>query len=405
MKKILLTMAFVLTALGNAWADDVTVSDIQIPQGKSALLEVSLVNPDYSYRQGMEFKLALPEGITVESAILTTRFKTATVQYNYDTKAGLWVFVAKSDDNILIANTSSDVVLKVQLGADESKAKGDYTGTISNIEVTRSVDETLSTFRPEAKTFNITVVDASEFRLVFDENDRQMPTFIDDEQYNVTVKRTIKANEWSTIILPFTLSYKKTTNTFGEDVQLAQFSGYTIVDQDDVEDGVIPRSINVKVTTVDVADGIEAGTPYFIKTSQDISSFDVNKVKPNNSLSSTSVKDVNGAKSYFNGTFVPATIPANGIFVSENKFWYSLGGVTTKAFRCWLKLTAVLDKEFEIDDESRIFMTFVDDEKTGIKEHKQYLENGRVYDLQGRRVSKTAKNGLYIKDGKKILVK
>ena len=399
-------MAFVLTALGNAWADDVTVSDIQIPQGKSALLEVSLVNPDYSYRQGMEFKLALPEGITVESAILTTRFKTATVQYNYDTKAGLWVFVAKSDDNILIANTSSDVVLKVQLGADESKAKGDYTGTISNIEVTRSVDETLSTFRPEAKTFNITVVDASEFRLAFDENDKEMPAFNNGETgVNVYMKRTIKGGEWSTIILPFTLSKAKAEAAFGSDVKLAQFNGFK-VDFEEINESFFPSAITIKASTYTMSSlkSMKGGTPYFIKTSKDIEFIEADKVTLTSGIiDGTSADDDDVTNGKFTGTYVPMTIPTDGIFISENKFWYSDGDVATKAFRCWLWLGAVLDKEFSV--ESRISLTFVDDEKTGIKEHTQYLENGRVYDLQGRRVSKTAKNGLYIKDGKKILVK
>ena len=69
MKKILLTMAFVLTALGNAWADDVTVDNITIPQGSVATLEISLTNAANQFLQLFQIVLHLPEGIT---AILNT---------------------------------------------------------------------------------------------------------------------------------------------------------------------------------------------------------------------------------------------------------------------------------------------------------------------------------------------
>lgn len=401
-------MAFVLTALGNAWADDVTVSDIQIPQGKSALLEVSLVNPDYNYRQGLQFNLTLPNGISPdEKAILTTRFKTATVQCNLDAEktneeTKTWIFVAKSDDNILIANTSSDVVLKVQLYADNGQEMKGYTGTISDIEVTRSVGETLSPFKPEAKTFNITVVPATEFRLVFDENDRETPQY-SPGTYNVYMKRTIKADEWSTIVLPFRLSQNNAKAAFGDDVMIAKFTGFDINDYTETDGGVIPNEINVNVSKVTGV--LTGGKPYFIKVSSEISEIELNNIQCVKSVAPESFDDDYGNASMFTGSFVPTTIPENGIFFSENKFWYSGGSVSTKAFRGWLELSAILGNKYITDEESRISLTFIDDEQTGIKEHKQYLENGRVYDLQGRRVSKTAKNGLYIKDGKKILVK
>ena len=65
MKKILLTMAFVLTALGNVRAADVTVSDITIPQGSVATLEISLTNEANQFLQLFQLFLRLPEGVTV----------------------------------------------------------------------------------------------------------------------------------------------------------------------------------------------------------------------------------------------------------------------------------------------------------------------------------------------------
>ena len=44
------------------------------------------------------------------------------------------------------------------------------------------------------------------------------------------------------------------------------------------------------------------------------------------------------------GTLVKTTIPADGLFLSDNKFYYSAGKTNIKAFRCWFELDAVLDK-------------------------------------------------------------
>lgn len=45
------------------------------------------------------------------------------------------------------------------------------------------------------------------------------------EGVNVRVKRTIKANEWSTLVLPFAMTAEQVKSAFGNDVQLADFTG------------------------------------------------------------------------------------------------------------------------------------------------------------------------------------
>ena len=41
----------------------------------------------------------------------------------------------------------------------------------------------------------------------------------------VRVKRTINANEWSTICLPFAITAEQVKGVFGDDVQLGDFTG------------------------------------------------------------------------------------------------------------------------------------------------------------------------------------
>ena len=73
-----------------------------------------------------------------------------------------------------------------------------------------------------------------------------------------------------------------------------------------------------------------------------------------------------------------------------------------KAFRAYFTLRDVLT---EVDEAAaRIGFSF--DEATGIRDNnRETITNNRYYDLQGRSVEKPAKKGLYIRNGKKEIVK
>ena len=75
-----------------------------------------------------------------------------------------------------------------------------------------------------------------------------------------------------------------------------------------------------------------------------------------------------------------------------------------KAFRAYFEFLDVLaEVEEQYGSGSRIFMNFVDNEATGIRNIKS-SEDGKYFDLEGRGVKPT-KKGLYIKDGKKVVIK
>ena len=105
----------------------------------------------------------------------------------------------------------------------------------------------------------------------------------------------------------------------------------------------------------------------------------------------------------FTGSFVKTKVPADGLFISDNKFWYSVGKTSIKAFRCWFELGAVLGSETDFG--ARVFLNVIDEEVTGIgKSHKTYAptepeQTEKYYDLQGRRIAKPSK-GLYIRKGR-----
>lgn len=416
MKKILLTMAFVLTALGNAWADDVitagyssTPGSITIPQGIFETLSISLSNTS-QFKQNIQFDVELPLGVTLDGNTLDfsnrfgsqVQFKSSNNLEDESRTKNIYKFVTFAVDVTPISGNEGEL-FSLDLEADESLNIGDtFEGKISSIILTKA-DEASDTKLGDA-TFSITIGDPDDYRIKFDEKSAKLPRYEAGQNGKISMIRTINANEWSTIVLPFTLNKTKAEAVFGSDVELAEFKGFE-VDYGDDEENVIPLGITLKFSpyTMTARKGMTGGKPFLIRTTTKITDFTVDDVPLVDKVTEVNLRDENETLGKLTGTFVKSTIPEDGIFISENKFWYSEGDVAVKGFRCWFELEAVLDKATDFG--SRIIMSFVDDEKTGIKEHTQYLEDGRVYDLQGRRVSKTAKNGLYIKDGKKILVK
>ena len=82
-------------------------------------------------------------------------------------------------------------------------------------------------------------------------------------------------------------------------------------------------------------------------------------------------------------------------------FYNLASNATSGAGKAYLETTKALSSD---PATSRVAWIFADDTTTGINAIQNPQDNGILYDLQGR-VAKTAKAGLYIKNGKKVLVK
>lgn len=201
----------------------------------------------------------------------------------------------------------------------------------------------------------------------------------------VSVKRTLKAGEWSTVCLPFSMNSEQLSTAFGSDFRVAEFTGYN------KSEGVI--SINFTDVTA-----MEANHPYIIKVTKDMTRFGVSDVaiNPQNPVSSPSLN------ASFVGTYTASTIiPVGGLYLSSNKFWYSTGNSQSKAFRAYFDL----DDKLANLDASRIVMSFGDGTVTGIADNERNYGEDWLFDLQGRRIKKTPGQGVYIRQGKKLLMK
>ena len=235
-------------------------------------------------------------------------------------------------------------------------------------------------------------------RIVLDENSTKEPQTLVD--VDVRVKRSIAAGNWSTICLPFAMTEAQVKAAFGDGVQLGDFTSWNSVK----EDGNVV-GINVGFTTVTA---IEANHPYIIKVEEPVTEFTVDGV---NISASAEPKVQVGTKAaergFMYGTYTATKVPEENVFLSGNKFWYSVGESPIKAFRAYFEFHDVIDSYYDTG-EARITFSLdgntLDATLVNSVEVKSEQLKSEVYNLNGQRVSKTGK-GVYIVNGKKMVIK
>lgn len=391
MRKTLLSL-FALIAMGTtAFAGEkpvIAVADVDVLPGETVWASVNLTDGKADTYTAMTLYAQIPMelvpyiddiGCTVNAAWEGTSFS-----YNLDPKTGI-ATIPFASSNVIPGSSLNDLV-KVKLKLKATAPLGEYSLTLKN-----TLFEYNSSDKDYADdvTFKVNVVNF----LVLDETSTVAP--VAATGVNVKVKRTINANEWSTICLPFAMSEAQVKAAFGNDVELKNFSSWS--SETNIDDEII--SINVGFTSVSA---IEANHPYVIKVSTAISEFTVDGVD----IDPADAEVVVGkgkTKGTFYGNYVAGTeVPEENLFISGNKFYYSTGSTTIKAFRGYFELKDVLDSYYD-EAPSRVVFDFGD--VTGIqKVSAQGKNDGIYYDLSGRRVEKPSK-GVFIVNGKKVIIK
>ena len=385
-----------LLSMGQAKADNIlTVSDVNVPQGGQATMEIGCTfDTEYT---AFELQIALPNGLTlvtdedgypvIEKAFDTNHILTG----NLLPSNGNYKITCRSMDNLSIP--TSGELFRVTVQADASLAIGStLTGNIVASEFTRTADSNGENFADVE--FAIQVI---EFRTVLDENSTTAPQ-ASTEPVDVLLQRTIKANEWSTICLPFTATGEQVKNAWGDDVQLATFTAW---ESEEDNDGAIV-GINVKFTSASANDGIEANTPMLIRVSETTTTatFDGVTIEPEDEPV-VQVGKKASERGWFRGTYSVMKVPEENLFLSGNNFWYSTGNTTIKGYRGYFEFRDVLDAYYD-GSEVKVNV-LIDDMETGIEtiDHSS-LTIHRYYNLAGQRVGKNYK-GIVIEKGKKIL--
>jgi hypothetical protein len=151
-------------------------------------------------------------------------------------------------------------------------------------------------------------------------------------------------------------------------------------------------------------------TPYIIKTTRDISEFEVNaKVNPGNTKKSIVIEDDETGEEVeiasMTGTYAAGTVvPKNSLFLSGNKFYYSVGKTKMKAFRAYFDLGGDILAEY--DGALAKIRFVVDEEPTAIEGIATPDVTGEVFTLQGISLGvqdvQSLPKGIYIIGGKKV---
>ena len=240
-------------------------------------------------------------------------------------------------------------------------------GTVNVYISAASDDDRLTgSFTTTAKTLSQSFLS----RTTLDETDDDV--LVVGGKTNITLKRTIKADQWNTIVLPFAVPSVEALFGAG-----AKAAGLT--------------SVEGNVLNFTSTNSMEANKPYMIKVATAFSSKDIDEV--------TLVETVNPCATYsnviFHGTYKKQNIPVGAYFVSDNKLYKASDATNTiRPFRAYFTT---------IDTNSASELTFViDGNVTAIADVRSKAEGvkGNIYDLQGRQVEKPAK-GVYIINGKK----
>lgn len=398
MRKFLLVLAAVFSYLAAIKAsNNIVVSDVVIPKGGAESVSVAL-NNDKAYT-AFSMKLTLPDGISYVSVVKGGRMSES---HSLSGNGSNGMITCLSTSNDVFTGTSGEL-FTINITADDALEVGTtIQATLTEVNFsTTSAEETL-----ESVTFNITIDEPDDGRVLLDETSTTAPE-ASGEPVDVRVRRTIKANEWSTICLPFAMTEAQTKAAFGDDVQLAMFSDWS--SEEDEDDDEIIVGIEISFSSVDVADGIEANTPLLIKVTNKVDEFTVEGViiDPEEE---PSVMIKHGTKkrdpeSYMIGTYQAETVLDNlTLFLNGNKFWYSTGKTKMKAYRAYFNIYDILT---EVEDAYAAVKMAIDVDGTTTHVEGINMNDGKgaVYDMSGRRVSKPSQRGIYIVNGQKVLVK
>ena len=217
---------------------------------------------------------------------------------------------------------------------------------------------------------------------------------------NVTLKRSMVANEWNTICLPFDVSKEKAQTAFGEGVKIAQL--------DD------KNSTGNTLKFVNMTDyGMQATVPYLIKPSKENTSNEyvfenVNVVADDINKKYETTEGYLVFKGIYNMMDITKDVVDNvdatyyaAFLGADNKIYKANGsGNKTKGFRAYFAIPK--------DAAASALRVVIDGTATSIKniDSEVVESNAPVYNLQGQRVDgNNLTPGIYVKAGKKFVVK
>ena len=211
---------------------------------------------------------------------------------------------------------------------------------------------------------------------------------------NVTLKRSMVANEWNTICLPFDVTMDKAKAAFGDNVKIVEL---------DTEAAVDANVLSFKAST-----GIVAATPYLIKPSAVADEYTFENVDITNNEAGYSMTD--NADVAFKGIYNMVDITKDVVDAKLGDYYAAFLGDGNKIYKAGTGMTKGFRAYFAIpkDAAASALRVVIDGTATSIKniDSEVVESNAPVYNLQGQRVDgNNLTPGIYVKASKKFVVK
>lgn len=197
---------------------------------------------------------------------------------------------------------------------------------------------------------------------------------------DVTMTRNIKAG-YNTVVLPFTLTANQVTTAFGAGTEVYAFS----------ENSADPNDVTINFNKGDGS--ITANVPVLVKATAASSAQTFEGVQV---VEPTTGAIVEGTNTKFIGVFGPLTITAGDYFVGNGAIYKSEGSTNIKAFRAYIYAQEA--------SSVKMYIGGIETAISEINADAAAEEQGAIFNLAGQRVNK-AQKGIYIQNGKKVLVK
>lgn len=221
----------------------------------------------------------------------------------------------------------------------------------------------------------------------------------------VTLTKPLQANVWNAICLPFSMTEQQVRNAFGKDARIAEFKK---VDESGKK---AVASFGMHYYQL-----ITAGKPCLIKPYR-VNENDTYTIKGVTIDAEKALTIADSNKKFdFVGTYVSTTMPVNSHFLGSNdgKLYYITADKEISGLKAFFQPVSTCNAKLSIafDSTDNDF----DNNTTGIEAIKDYMDqdaanssaNKGIYNINGQFMGTNPAilpQGIYVKDGKKFIVK
>lgn len=288
----------------------------------------------------------------------------------------------------------------ITLKSGSKETKGTKTGTNATSEVsitTNSSDQfIISTGNDDNVVYISKIEITTDTPSAIELDELYANGIIARDNISVTLKRTMVANEWNTVCLPFAVTVEQAKTAFGEGVKIAALNP---------DAATAPNVLSFKYVGA-----MEAGKPYIIKPTKEspVDGYTFEGVKTTDGAPSVvKTQDGIGFVGIYNPVDITDDVQTNSALSDTKCFAAFLGDSdrlykasdksTTKGFRAYFAIP---------ENTSPAMYIAIDGSTTSINDiHTDCESDTPTYNLQGQRVNSNCNRGIYIKKGKKYIVR